>query len=358
MGAQSEVTTDGISASPLGTLEELLDIANEWADLWRRCPGATPFQSPDWLIPYWTHLGEGELWTLAFRHNGKLVGLAPMSIYTQPASSERHLILLGTGISDYLDALFEPGFTGPCVAAMHETMESSRELWDAADLQQLRSGSPLLVEETPPGWTGQINVQEVCPVLSLPESPAELPGRVPPRMLEKLRYYRRRIQRLGPGEVVRARLDNFDELYGRFLELHRARWTVRGQEGVLAHERLHRFHREAAHRMLISGTLRLYGMRHQGTIVAALYAFAHNRHTYFYLSGFDPAFAAYSPGTLLIGHAIEQAISEGAERFDFLRGREAYKYMWGAKGRPNFRRQFRHDQVPFRREPGVPLATL
>jgi CelD/BcsL family acetyltransferase involved in cellulose biosynthesis len=39
---------------------------------------------------------------------------------------------------------------------------------------------------------------------------------------------------------------------------------------------------------------------------------------------------------LLIGHAIEQAITEGAEEFDFLRGREAYKNAWGAADRATF----------------------
>jgi hypothetical protein len=37
-----------------------------------------------------------------------------------------------------------------------------------------------------------------------------------------------------------------------------------------------------------------------------------------------------SPGTLLIAHAIEEVIREGAAIFDFLRGQERYKYFWGA----------------------------
>jgi CelD/BcsL family acetyltransferase involved in cellulose biosynthesis len=158
-------------------------------------------------------------------------------------------------------------------------------------------------------------------------------------MLEKLRYYRRRLRRIGSEEIELARLDSFHEIFERFLQLHRARWVGRGQSGVLGDDRVQNFHRDAAQRMLLSGTLRLYALRSRGGIIAALYGFAHRGHTYYYLSGFDPEFAPYSPGTLLIGHAIEEAVREGSANFDFLRGREAYKYLWGAKARLNYRRQ-------------------
>jgi CelD/BcsL family acetyltransferase involved in cellulose biosynthesis len=60
--------------------------------------------------------------------------------------------------------------------------------------------------------------------------------------------------------------------------------------------------------------------------------------SYAYLSGFDPERGHESPGTLLLAHSIETAIAEGATSFHFLRGREAYKYSWGAADRWNCRR--------------------
>jgi CelD/BcsL family acetyltransferase involved in cellulose biosynthesis len=41
---------------------------------------------------------------------------------------------------------------------------------------------------------------------------------------------------------------------------------------------------------------------------------------------------------LLIGHALEAAIAEGITAADFLRGREGYKYLWGAADSSTFRR--------------------
>jgi Acetyltransferase (GNAT) domain len=53
-----------------------------------------------------------------------------------------------------------------------------------------------------------------------------------------------------------------------------------------------------------------------------------------YLTGFDPALAQLSPGRLLVARALERAGDDGAFELDFLRGREPYKYEWGAVDRP------------------------
>jgi CelD/BcsL family acetyltransferase involved in cellulose biosynthesis len=44
---------------------------------------------------------------------------------------------------------------------------------------------------------------------------------------------------------------------------------------------------------------------------------------------------------LIVAHAIEQAIREGAGEMDFLRGREPYKYRWGAVDRSSYGRTLR-----------------
>ena len=75
-----------------------------------------------------------------------------------------------------------------------------------------------------------------------------------------------------------------------------------------------------------------------GALAGVYYGMQHAGRAYAYLGGFDPAFEEASPGAILIGHAIAEAIGEGAGEFHFLRGREAYKYSWGAADRWNQRR--------------------
>ncbi|MEN3355357.1 MAG: hypothetical protein V7640_3515, partial [Betaproteobacteria bacterium] len=113
---------------------------------------------------------------------------------------------------------------------------------------------------------------------------------------------------------------------------------TRGMGGVLCDPTVQQFHRAAASGLLSRGVLRMYALRLGGRIIGGYYGFQHARRAYAYLGGFDPEFERYSPGTVLIGHAIEEAIREQADEFDFLRGCEAYKYTWGATDRPNYRK--------------------
>ena len=91
--------------------------------------------------------------------------------------------------------------------------------------------------------------------------------------------------------------------------------------------------------MLEAGALRMFATRAGERIVAVFYGFAFGDTFYYYLSGYDPALEKLSIGTLMVAHAVDEAVREGATTFDFLRGAEEYKYAWGAKDRMNRRRQ-------------------
>jgi CelD/BcsL family acetyltransferase involved in cellulose biosynthesis len=78
-------------------------------------------------------------------------------------------------------------------------------------------------------------------------------------------------------------------------------------------------------------------------VAAVYYGFVANGRAYYYLSGFDPSFERLSPGTLIVHHAIQEAVREGAGEMDFLRGREAYKYGWGARDRAKRRLRLKVD---------------
>jgi CelD/BcsL family acetyltransferase involved in cellulose biosynthesis len=62
----------------------------------------------------------------------------------------------------------------------------------------------------------------------------------------------------------------------------------------------------------------------------------------YYLGGFEPAYARASVGALVVAHALAEAQRHGAREFDFLRGREPYKYAWGAQDRPLLRLRLYH----------------
>ncbi|HJW95848.1 MAG TPA: GNAT family N-acetyltransferase [Thermoanaerobaculia bacterium] len=306
-------------------VESLESISSEWEALWRRAPGATPFQSPHWLLPWWSHFANGG--ELAFVMSAD--ACAPL--YVLRDADESLGMFLGTGISDYLD--FIGTEVEPLLAC---ALEADCMFWD---LQQVRPSSPLLSAALPEGWSDNAEEMDPCPVLSIENAGEELSNLLSTHARKKLRYFRRCLAReavVTYESVTPATLDSF---LTALFELHAARWQTRGLPGVLADDVVQSFHREVAPRMLAAGALRMHAIRMNERIVAVFYGFAHQGTVYYYLSGFDPALERLSIGNIIVAHAVEEAVREGATTFDFLRGAEEYKYAWGATDRVNRRRQ-------------------
>jgi CelD/BcsL family acetyltransferase involved in cellulose biosynthesis len=314
----------------IDTAAALEALSPQWDALWRRCPGATPFQSPHWLLPWWKRFGSDAPYVIAASSDTGLEALAPVYILRDDDSGESLGMLMGTGISDYLDIL------GAALPILGAITAADCQMWD---FQQLRPSSELLTAPLPEGWSENVEDQDPCPVLSIADAGDELEGLLSTHARKKLRYYRRALERIGRVTYESATSDSLDELLTALFDLHAARWQKRNLPGVLADDIIQEFHRDAARRMLAAGALRMYAIRIDERIVAVFYGFAHAGTVCYYLSGYDPSLEKLSIGNVLVAHAIESAVRDGATTFDFLRGAEEYKYSWGATDRINRHRQ-------------------
>ncbi|HEX2255503.1 MAG TPA: GNAT family N-acetyltransferase [Afifellaceae bacterium] len=318
---------------------ELDVLTPEWWALWRRLPQTTPFQSPAWLIPWWRSFRPGELRTIAVEADGRLVGLAPLYLESGPLG--RRLLPLGVSLSDYLDLLLDPDHAEAAGAAIMAHLVEAEWDWDVLELQELPPGAAALSLVAPPGMEESAGEHSACPVLALPDRLESLREVIPTRQRRKLNLARNRAARAGGVEIREADAATAREHLEALFAVHRAQWQSRGTSGVLDGEAVQRFHRSAVGGLVETGLATLYLLELGGRSVGAFYGFRHNGRVLFYLTGFDPEYERISPGTLLIAHAIEAALAQGAREFHFLRGREPYKYRWGAEDCWNRRRLFR-----------------
>lgn len=333
-------STAALEVETVSTLAGLERLRGEWRALWAEDCRASAFQAPEWLIPWWRHLGGEGLRTLVVRREGRPLGVAPLFLFIDPADGTRQLTLLGNGVSDRLDVLARPEAADLVATAVLDHL-AARHDWDRCDFRDLDGRSPLLRAGAPPGLRAEVEADEPCPVLRLPGRADGLDGAIPPGFLKKLRYARRRAEREGEVRVEAATEETAESALESLFRLHRARWRERGTEGVLGGDgRVERFHREVVAGFARGGLLRLYTLQLGGRIAAVLYGFHAHGRTSYYLGGFDPELRQLGPGNLVLLHAVEAAVREGAAEFDFLRGREPYKYAWGAEDRPHFRQRW------------------
>jgi CelD/BcsL family acetyltransferase involved in cellulose biosynthesis len=235
--------------------------------------------------------------------------------------------------------LFDPEFVTAACSELAAYLDRCGPVWQWVEFHELAPEATALHLLAPADCEDRVEFSTACPVLRLPPE-GSIDAHVSPRKRRDIHLARNRTKRRGHVEIAMADRNSALPMLDNLIRLHGARWQGRGATGVLADSRVRRFHRAAVPRLMHAGLLRLCELRIGGDTAGVYYGLQHRERAFAYISGFDPRYAFESPGTTLINYVINRAILDGAREFHFLRGREAYKYQWGAVDRWNRRRTF------------------
>ncbi|HEY3486706.1 MAG TPA: GNAT family N-acetyltransferase, partial [Gammaproteobacteria bacterium] len=123
-----------------------------------------------------------------------------------------------------------------------------------------------------------------------------------------------------PEAVAAALNDGF--------RIESAAWKKNSGTAILSQPEIERFYRLFAEQAANMGILRLLFLTLNGSRIAFSYALYRQQRLYVLKSGYDPAFAQYSPSHLLCYFAIQGGFDHGMEEYDFLGNSEPWKIDW------------------------------
>src|SRR5262249_27139311 len=158
---------------------------------------------------------------------------------------------------------------------------------------------------------------------------------MPEAAATSLRKHRRWLERRGhlrteilkePGEALEA----FDTL----VRLLHNRWAGHQGGSALDNPYLQRFHRHVIPLLLREGRLRMMRISADLRTIAVFYGLTTAGWWGYYLAGYDREWAGrVHLGYLTLATAIDTAVQQGAEEFDFLKGVDRVKYHWPVRER-------------------------
>lgn len=328
----------GVRIEVMPDLDVLIARKPQWWTLWRGIADATPFQSPAWLLCWARHYAPDRTGAIAAWRGDRLLALLPYF------SWDGAVWLAGTGPGDYGDALIAPGaaHVAPALLQALAGVAGQRHC-ERIDLRQLRPDSALLAAATPAGWRSATSNDEPC-------TSVQLHGRdgldaISPRWLRNIMLAQRKLEKAGTCTLAPVPAAQAKAGARLLLWLHEKRWRARGETGLFAGDGLLRsFVRAVIPDLQRSGLLRLQRLMCDRWPLAETFAMHAPGGTYFYLTGFDPAWSRFSPGLLTIAASMRAAAAEGDRAAHFLRGDERYKYHLGATACAMWRRVLRKAQ--------------
>jgi CelD/BcsL family acetyltransferase involved in cellulose biosynthesis len=204
---------------------------------------------------------------------------------------------------------------------------------DTLELYSLMETSPTLAHlpglARQMGYDVEITEEDVAPGLDLPSTWDEYLAGLSKKDRHELRRKFRRLESVegwrwyclyDAGQVV-TKLDDFLELM-RQSDPEKLEYMTPERE---------QFFRRITQLTAELGIIKLFFLEIDQKPVAASLCFDYGSSRLLYNSGYNPEYSYYSVGLLLNALCLRDAIEQGQDYFDFLRGPEPYKYHLGGK---------------------------
>ena len=310
-------------------------IAADWESVLSVSPVNSLFLSHQWQEVWWESFGDGRQMDGFYLTAPEGNGVAAIASLARVGDTVSFMGSQDT--FDYNDFMIRPGYEQVFFQSLLDRLADK-------DYEELRLDS--LIESSPTlellpgiarkhGYTVEIEQEDVTSGVVLPETWEDYLGYLSKKDRHELRRKLRRLDANGewrsysvtaPGDVA-GRLDEF---------LHLMRSSKTDKAEFMTPEREQFFHR-ITERMAELDLIRLYFLDLEGETVAASLCFDYGSSRLLYNSGYNPEFAYYSVGLLLNAMCLRDAIEEGFEYFDFLRGPEPYKQHLGGRQRNLFK---------------------
>jgi CelD/BcsL family acetyltransferase involved in cellulose biosynthesis len=312
-------------------------LRDEWNELLQSSDADCLFLTWEWLYTWWKHLADDRrLYIIAVRSNGKMMAIAPLMLtvprgvgFLAPPSLE----FLGTGGvgSDYLDIIVREGTEPATLDALANCLAQERAVLRLGQCRKRASAAGTLADVLrSSGWGECRRTTDVCPFIRLAGHSWEsyLASLGSDHRYNFQRRFRNATRTLNVRFEQAGTADACREALARLFTLHEMRWNTRGGSDAFHTPALRQFHEEFSQVALTRNWLRLFVLWLDGQPAAALYGFRYRHVFSFYQSGLDPRYQKHSAGLVAMGLAIRSAIDEGAQEYDLLHGREAYKFHW------------------------------
>ncbi|HEX2052503.1 MAG TPA: GNAT family N-acetyltransferase [Actinomycetota bacterium] len=318
------------------TLPEAFDLP-EWRALVEADPNRHIFAIPDWGRLWWKAFGEGRQTGLVLTFCApEPVAIAALTI-DDTRDGRRLRFLGGDDLTDYQGPVIsEERYRKEVANVFLEYLVGQFDGWDYLEAKGLPVPfhfSEWLVEAADRmDLDFDLELHELTAVLMLPDGWGEYLAGLGSKKKHELERKMRRFDREAAGAVVRtADSGTLEADIDRFITMHKTSAGEKGEFMVPAREV---FFRDVASTLQRMGLLSLDFLELDGRPLAATISFRYDGVFYLYNSAYDLSLRPISPGLILVARLIERSIREGCRRFDFLRGRERYKYDLGAEPLP------------------------
>jgi len=341
-------------------IDELDRLRPVWGALLTQTPGATFFQSLEWLEVYWKHYGEGQkLRTLVVRSSGEPVGILPL-VVRRERTRVGWVRVLTYPLDDW-GSFYGPigPAPGATLATGLEHVRRTRRDWDTVDLRWV--GGP----GTDHGHTAEAmrkvgfrpfrTVWNRTAVVDLADTWDDYLASKTSKWRNNFRRWERRLAARGKICFIRHRpqggsqtdADPRWDLYDACEEIAHRSWQGSSTTGTtLTHESVRPYLRETHAVATAAGGVDVNLLLLDEEPLAFAYNYHYRGHVYGLRVGYDAQLARDGAGSLLYAYAIRDSFQRGDHTYDLGVGSLEIKRHFLTQIVPAYRYSYFHPAAP------------
>ncbi|MDI6759289.1 MAG: GNAT family N-acetyltransferase [Candidatus Brocadiaceae bacterium] len=325
----------------IGDTEGIKAIEPQWESLLGKVGSVPVFLTREW-VRNWLKLlcTKTKPFIFTLWNGNELKAFFPLGL--KSTFFVKRLEFIGHDDGDYLDFIVDTDSKEASIEILISSLREKKGQWDVCDLKDFPEESSnyellreLLKKE---GWKAISYDTWRCPYLEINGDWDSFLKQQDKKFKYNLKQRKRHLESLGKLEFkkIQAR-EELEHYLPQVFEIHRKRWkgyaiysrfsTPGGQE----------FYSELARDYLARKMLRLDLLLLNEKVIAFSYSFQWNGRYLHYTPAYDPCYAKYASGMILLMHILEDAFKSGLREIDFTRGELQYKSRWISGARQNKR---------------------
>jgi hypothetical protein len=285
------------------------------------------FLTETYVLPWLARLAVGELEVVTLGGGSTL----PLLLSTERVLGKKMRIWKSVG---WNSAWYPYSFVPPrpeSVSTFLDYLQSRSDRWDGvlvscpSDLEErMEAGA------RERGWSPTLSTAKVLPFVTVQGSWDDYWKSLAKRLRVDVTGYLKRAEKQGTVELRKVSdREECERILERFVSLHDARWSARGQRSkYVTRERHRRFLEDVVRRAQEDERLYFPYLTLDSEPIAVAVCFLDRGKIYYVWPTFHVDFANLAPGKLLLYHILRDAFASGFREVDLGPGADAYKFLW------------------------------
>lgn len=357
------VRNQNLQIKVITSIQEFKDLEADWDSLVEES-SVTIFQTFEWNRIWWKYFGSGnDLFIVTIFDDDLLIGVMPFFIDSVTLAGHEiysALRFLGSTVSDprgedlkgllpysdYLDAIVRPGFEDIFFHTFIEYLSGTHLPYHQIILDEVPEHGTILNHLVPLFESHQIDLTvseaSVCVGITLAECWQKYLSDLSKRSRYNVRRFLKKAHKSEYKVFDIERIQCVHQMgnaFEKLVTLHQQRWNEIGYPGTFAERRFYEFMKEVTAQFAKKGwaEFRVAKSVESKEDIAVDLLFKFKDTVFLSQRAFDinSELNTHGPGNVLLYQGVKDAINEGYQSLDFMRGKESYKFRSANEVRKN-----------------------